>query len=108
MTATIRELNPRQNTVEQIHLILREEIIGLRLQPGEAIPKKALCQRFGGSVPKMLSIGLHCRLVGRPGRIASLEKFLAHVNNHADVWLCRRIDITRHWHKHQNTSFEII
>lgn len=47
MTATIRELNPRQNTVEQIHLILREEIIGLRLQPGEAIPEKALCQRFG-------------------------------------------------------------
>lgn len=56
----------------------------------------------------MLSIGLHCRLVGRPGRIASLEKILAHVNNHADVWLCRRIDIARHWHKHQNTSFEII
>ena len=47
MTATIRELNPRQNTVEQNHLILREEIIGLRLQPGEAIPEKALCQRFG-------------------------------------------------------------
>jgi putative urate catabolism protein len=52
------------------------------------------------SVPKMLSIGLHCRIVGRPGRIASLEKFIAHVQSHANVWLCRRIDIARHWHKH--------
>ena len=56
------------------------------------------------SCPKMLSIGLHCRLIGRPGRIASLEKFLAHVNNHADVWLCRRIDIARHWHKHHRPA----
>ena len=47
MAAAIRELNPRQNTVEQIYLILREEIIGLRLQPGEAIPEKELCRRFG-------------------------------------------------------------
>ena len=49
--------------------------------------------------PKMLSIGLHCRLIGRPGRIASLEKFLDHVKSHSDVWLCRRIDIARHWHE---------
>ena len=54
----------------------------------------------GESSPKMLSIGLHCRLIGRPGRIASLEKFIDYVNNHADVWLCRRIDIARHWYKH--------
>jgi putative urate catabolism protein len=54
--------------------------------------------------PKMLSIGLHCRLIGRPGRIASLEKFLVHVNNHADVWLCRRVDIARHWHKHHRPA----
>ena len=54
----------------------------------------------GEATPKMLSIGLHCRLIGRPGRIASLEKFIDYVNNHADVWLCRRIDIARHWHKH--------
>ncbi|MFL2744619.1 MAG: allantoinase PuuE, partial [bacterium] len=45
----------------------------------------------GEATPKMLSIGLHCRLIGRPGRIASLEKFIDYVNNHADVWLCRRI-----------------
>ena len=54
----------------------------------------------GEATPKMLSIGLHCRLIGRPGRIASLEKFIDYVNNHADAWLCRRIDIARHWHKH--------
>ncbi len=54
----------------------------------------------GEATPKMLSIGLHCRLIGRPGRIASLEKFIDYVNNHADVWLCRRIDIARHWYKH--------
>ena len=54
----------------------------------------------GETSPKMLSIGLHCRLVGRPGRIASLEKFVTHVNSHTDVWICRRIDIARHWYKH--------
>ena len=54
----------------------------------------------GESSPKMLSIGLHCRLIGRPGRIASLEKFIDYVNNHADVWLCRRIDIAHHCYKH--------
>ena len=54
----------------------------------------------GESSPKMLSIGLHCRLIGRPGRIASLEKFLDHVKSHTDVWLCRRIDIAHHWYKH--------
>ena len=52
------------------------------------------------SVPKMLSIGLHCRIIGRPGRIASLAKFLDYVSSHGNVWLCRRIDIARHWHKH--------
>ena len=54
----------------------------------------------GEGSPKMLSIGLHCRLIGRPGRTASLEKFIDYVNKHNDVWLCRRIDIARHWHKH--------
>ena len=54
----------------------------------------------GEASPKMLSIGLHCRLTGRPGRAASLKKFIEHVNSHGDVWLCRRIDIARHWHKH--------
>ena len=47
--------------------------------------------------PKMLSIGLHCRLIGRPGRIASLQRFLDHVSRHDNVWITRRIDIARHW-----------
>ena len=48
--------------------------------------------------PKMMSIGLHCRLVGRPGRIAALERFVDYALGHADVWVCRRVDIARHWH----------
>lgn len=47
--------------------------------------------------PKMLSIGLHARLAGRPARIAALERFLDHVLAHDRVWICRRIDIARHW-----------
>jgi putative urate catabolism protein len=47
--------------------------------------------------PKMLSVGLHCRLAGRPGRIAALERFLDYVQNHEHVWICRRVDIARHW-----------
>ncbi|MEV2225419.1 allantoinase PuuE [Nocardia vinacea] len=49
--------------------------------------------------PKMLSIGLHCRLVGRPARLAALERFLDHVQSHADVWVARRIDIAEHWRR---------
>ncbi len=48
--------------------------------------------------PKMMSIGLHCRLVGRPGRIAALERFVDYVQQHAGVWVCRRVDVARHWH----------
>ncbi|AZG44054.1 allantoinase PuuE [Gordonia insulae] len=47
--------------------------------------------------PKMLSVGLHCRLVGRPARLAALERFLDHVQSHDDVWITRRIDIAEHW-----------
>ena len=51
----------------------------------------------GVDAPKMLSVGLHARLAGRPGRIAALERFLDHVLGHDRVWVCRRIDIARHW-----------
>jgi putative urate catabolism protein len=51
----------------------------------------------GESAPKMMSVGLHCRLVGRPGRIAALSRFIDYVRQHPNVWLCRRIDIARHW-----------
>jgi allantoinase len=54
----------------------------------------------GEHSPKMMSVGLHCRLVGRPGRIRALKRFLDHVKSHDDVWVCRRIDIARHWHQH--------
>ncbi|GAA3689955.1 allantoinase PuuE [Gordonia hankookensis] len=49
--------------------------------------------------PKMLSIGLHCRIAGRPARLAALERFLDHVQAHDDVWITRRIDIAEHWRK---------
>jgi peptidoglycan/xylan/chitin deacetylase (PgdA/CDA1 family) len=51
----------------------------------------------GLNAPKMLSIGLHARLIGRPGRVASLERFLDYVLEHDNVWVCRRVDIARHW-----------
>jgi allantoinase len=53
----------------------------------------------GAKSPKMMSIGLHCRLVGRPGRFASLKRFLDYVLKHDKTWVCRRIDIARHWHQ---------
>ncbi len=53
----------------------------------------------GNRMPRMMSVGLHCRLVGRPGRLASLERFLKHVRG-KKVWIARRIDIARHWLKH--------
>ena len=56
----------------------------------------------GASAPKMMSVGLHCRLVGRPGRLAALARFLDHVQAHDRVWICRRVDIARHWHEHHS------
>jgi putative urate catabolism protein len=54
----------------------------------------------GQGAPKMMSVGLHCRLVGRPGRAAALARFLDYVQSKERVWLPRRIDIARHWHEH--------
>jgi peptidoglycan/xylan/chitin deacetylase (PgdA/CDA1 family) len=51
----------------------------------------------GETAPKMLSIGLHGRVVGRPARLAALKRFLDHVTAHEHVWVARRIDIARHW-----------
>jgi len=51
----------------------------------------------GETSPKMMSVGLHCRLAGRPGRFAALHRFLDYVQSHDKVWICRRIDIARHW-----------
>ena len=52
---------------------------------------------LGLNAPKMMSIGMHCRLLGRPGRMKSLQKFLDYVQAHNHVWICRRLDIARHW-----------
>ncbi|MEA2778668.1 MAG: hypothetical protein QOK29_212 [Rhodospirillaceae bacterium] len=54
----------------------------------------------GETAPKMLSVGLHCRLVGRPGRAAALARFVDYARQHPNVWICRRIDIARHWREH--------
>jgi putative urate catabolism protein len=54
----------------------------------------------GAERPRMMSVGLHMRLVGRPGRFAALQRFLDHVQKHPDVWICRRVDIARHWIAH--------
>jgi len=53
-----------------------------------------------GGAPKMMSVGLHCRLVGRPGRALGLAKFLDYILAKEKVWIPRRIDIARHWHAH--------
>ncbi len=53
----------------------------------------------GKTHPKMMSVGLHCRLIGRPGRIQSLKKFLDYVLAFKDIWICKRIDIAKHWIK---------
>jgi allantoinase len=51
----------------------------------------------GEESPKMMSVGMHCRILGKPGRMAGLMKFLDHVEKHDRVWVTRRIDIARHW-----------
>jgi len=51
----------------------------------------------GAESPKMLSVGMHCRLLGRPGRFRALQRFLDHIERHDRVWVARRVDIARHW-----------
>jgi len=51
----------------------------------------------GETSPKMMSVGLHCRLAGRPGRFAALRRFLDYVQTRDKVWICRRVDLARHW-----------
>lgn len=53
----------------------------------------------GAEVPKMMSIGLHCRIVGRPGRTAALARFLDYITTHDRVWVASRLEIARHWQK---------
>lgn len=51
----------------------------------------------GAETPRMMSVGMHARLLGRPGRFVALQRFLDHVVRHERVWVCRRVDIARHW-----------
>ncbi|MEC7431785.1 MAG: allantoinase, partial [Pseudomonadota bacterium] len=54
----------------------------------------------GLEAPKMLSVGLHCRLIGRPGKFRALQRFLDYLEQQDRVWVCRRVDIARHWRAH--------
>jgi len=47
----------------------------------------------------MMSVGLHCRLIGRPGRFAALQRFVEYVGGHDRVWVSRKVDVARHWHQ---------
>ena len=49
---------------------------------------------------RMMNVGLHCRVVGKPGRAASLARFLEYVSTKPDIWVARRMDIANHWHQH--------
>jgi putative urate catabolism protein len=60
----------------------------------------------GARTPRMMSVGLHCRLAGRPGRYAALERFIRYARTFDEVWWCRRIDIARHWHQHHPVAGE--
>ena len=71
------------NTADQFYTYLRDSFDVLYAE--------------GKETPRMLSVGMHCRLLGRPGRLRALQKFLDHVERHERVWVCRRIDIARHW-----------
>lgn len=58
----------------------------------------------GADSPKMMSVGLHPRVIGHPARSLGLARFLDHVAGHSNVWTCRRVDIARHWHTEHATS----
>ena len=60
----------------------------------------ALYAEGSAGAPKMMSIGLHCRLIGRPGRIMALRRFMDYAKSHEDVWFALRIEIAEHWAKH--------
>ncbi len=58
----------------------------------------------GDEHPRMLSIGMHCRVLGRPGRFRALQRFLDHIDAHSNVWVCRRIDIANQWMAHHPST----
>ncbi len=56
------------------------------------------------TIPRMMSVGLHCRLIGRPGRFKALKQFIEYVRQFDDIWFCKRIEIAQHWHQHHPIS----
>ncbi|NQE62541.1 allantoinase PuuE [Caulobacter sp. RHG1] len=84
------------NTGEQFFTYLRDAFDALYLE--------------GETAPKMMSVGLHCRVVGKPGRIGALRRFLEHITRHDRVWVAKRIDIARHWiatHPPESLAYEV-
>jgi allantoinase len=75
------------NTGEQFYQYLKDSFDVLYAEGDPA----------GQNAPKMLSVGMHCRLLGRPGRFRALQRFLDYIQAHDKVWICRRIDIAQHW-----------
>ena len=71
--------------------------LGRRLLRVRCATPSTCSTRRGSGPPRMMSIGLHCRLVGRPGRFRALERLVEHVQAHDRVWLCRGVDIAEHW-----------
>eukprot|EP01083_Nonionella_stella_P096863 272332_1 len=65
-----------------------------------------LLEEGRAGAPKMMSVGLHCRLGGRPGRAAGLAEFLDYVKSKEDVWICTREEIAHHWHEHHHPTKE--
>ena len=78
------------NTGEQFYQYLKDSFDVLYAEGDPA----------GQDRPKMLSVGMHCRLLGRPGRFRALQRFLDYVQSHPQVWICQRVDIARHWIHH--------
>ena len=67
--------------------------------PDLALPAWRQLYREGATAPKMMSVGMHCRLLGAAARAVGLERILDYMAKHKGVWITKRVDIARHWHK---------
>ena len=93
----------REHNLRDVNLVLpRNQLICLTGVSGSGKSSLAFDTLYaeGARTPRMMSVGLHCRLAGRPGRFLAVERFIDHALRHEGVWFCRRIDIARHWRQH--------